>query len=97
MATADLYTSNSSSLLDNKVASSFARRAFDGLNGWTLLLSALIVLLAAEQWRYRNRKGSAAGPAWTIPLMGAFLDSMHPTFEGYYRCAFYLSFFLKSY
>ncbi|CCG83849.1 protein of unknown function [Taphrina deformans PYCC 5710] len=76
---------NASSRLDYPEANSVTRTILDGLNGWTLVLSAIIVLLAAEQWRYRNRKGTAAGPAWTIPIMGAFLDSMHPTFEGYYR------------
>ncbi|ORY74124.1 cytochrome P450 [Protomyces lactucae-debilis] len=59
-------------------------RLLDGINGWTLILSAVAVILVAEQVRYRNRKQGIAGPAFTIPIMGAFLDSMHPTFEGYF-------------
>ena len=69
----------------SSVTASLVDRVLAGVNGWTLLLTALIIILVAEQVRYRNRKGSAAGPTWTIPIMGSFLDSMHPTFEGYYR------------
>ena len=74
---------NASARLDSP--SPYVRTIMDGVNGWTLVLSAVIILLVAEQWRYRVRKGTAAGPTWTIPLMGSFLDSMHPTFEGYLR------------
>lgn len=80
---------NATSRPQNPNAISLVQTLLDGISGWTLILAAVVVILAAEQWRYRNRKGTAAGPAWTIPIMGAFLDSMHPTFEGYLRCVSY--------
>ena len=30
------------------------------------------------------RKGSIEGPAWKLPFMGPFLQSMDPKFEEYY-------------
>ena len=82
---AEVYNNASARLDSSPYAPSIVKTILDSVNGWTLVLTALIVLLAAEQWRYRVRKGTAAGPAWTIPLMGSFLDSMHPTFQGYLR------------
>lgn len=76
---------NVSQSVHHPYTKSIVRTLLDGVNGWTLVLTAIAVVLIAEQVRYRNRKGSAAGPTWTIPIMGSFLDSMHPTFEGYYR------------
>ncbi|BFZ57218.1 RNA polymerase C-22 sterol desaturase [Savitreella phatthalungensis] len=77
---------NSSSIVDT-LRRGNAVEAFNhvlsGINGWTLVLTAVLVILVGEQLRYRRRKGVIAGPTWTIPLMGAFLDSMHPTMEGY--------------
>lgn len=32
---------------------------------------------------YIIRKGSIAGPAFKIPLMGPFIQALHPKFEGY--------------
>lgn len=83
MATAEAYANSTSGL--GRTHAAFIGNFLEGISGWTLVLTAVVVLLAAEQWRYRLRKGTAAGPTWTIPLMGSFLDSMHPTFEGYYR------------
>ena len=82
---AHVFDNTSSYGVDGQVGanSGFVKSLLDGVNGWTLILTAIIVLLVAEQVRYRNRKGGIAGPTWTIPLMGAFLDSMHPTMEGY--------------
>jgi C-22 sterol desaturase len=76
-----------SSFFDKSAASGsggLVASLLNGINGWTLILSAIAVLLVAEQVRYRNRKQGIAGPAFTIPIMGSFLDSMHPTFEGYF-------------
>lgn len=32
---------------------------------------------------YIWRKGSIAGPAFKIPLMGPFIQALHPRFESY--------------
>lgn len=32
---------------------------------------------------YLKRKGSIAGPAFKIPLMGPFIQALHPKFEEY--------------
>lgn len=32
---------------------------------------------------YLWRKGSIAGPTFKIPLMGPFIQALHPRFEGY--------------
>lgn len=32
---------------------------------------------------YIKRKGSIAGPPLKIPLMGPFIQALHPKFEGY--------------
>jgi len=32
---------------------------------------------------YIKRKGSIAGPLFKIPLMGPFIQALHPKFEGY--------------
>jgi sterol 22-desaturase len=46
-------------------------------------LVGLMGLCAWEQFRYRQRKAHLAGPTWTVPLVGAILDSLYPTFESY--------------
>ncbi|KAI9669448.1 MAG: RNA polymerase C-22 sterol desaturase [Caeruleum heppii] len=52
-------------------------------NGWTLVLTLLIMLVAYDQFKYIWNKGTIAGPALKIPFMGPFLDSVNPKFEGY--------------
>jgi len=44
-----------------------------------MVVSGLIL----EQVSYRRKKKALPGPAWKIPVIGAFLDSLYPTFEGY--------------
>jgi len=34
--------------------------------------------------RYIMNKGSIEGPAWKMPFIGPFLQSMNPKFEEYY-------------
>ncbi|KAF7292607.1 Cytochrome P450 [Mycena indigotica] len=45
--------------------------------------AVLIALLVLEQTFYRLKKRHLPGPAWTIPLIGRFADSVHPTMENY--------------
>ena len=47
------------------------------------VLALAVSLLAMEQVVYRVKKGGLPGPAWSIPLIGKFADSLHPTLEKY--------------
>ncbi|KAG6891094.1 hypothetical protein C0995_014184 [Termitomyces sp. Mi166 len=49
---------------------------------WTTLV-ILASLLILEQTVYRYKKRHLPGAAWTIPIIGKFADSMHPTMENY--------------
>lgn len=60
------------------------------LLGWNLqvdtlttVLLGLVGVLALEQIVYRFKKKHLAGPTWTIPVIGAFGDSLSPTMEKY--------------
>lgn len=51
---------------------------------WLYTTLAIVVsLLALEQGVYRYKKRHLPGPAWTIPIIGRFIDSLHPTLENY--------------
>jgi len=53
------------------------------LNGWTIALTILLVLVAYDQFSYITQKGSIVGPAWKAPFIGPFLQSMNPKWEEY--------------
>lgn len=46
-------------------------------------LAILVSLLVIEQTVYRLKKRHLPGDKWTIPLIGKFADSVHPTMEKY--------------
>ncbi|KAG7090809.1 hypothetical protein E1B28_009893 [Marasmius oreades] len=46
------------------------------------LLSSMLIL---EQAVYRYKKRDLPGDTWTIPLIGKFVDSMHPSLENYMK------------
>ena len=48
-------------------------------------LAIILALLALEQSVYRYKKGRLPGATWTIPIIGKFADSVHPTMEGYMK------------
>ncbi|KIJ38493.1 hypothetical protein M422DRAFT_33272 [Sphaerobolus stellatus SS14] len=48
-------------------------------------LGIVASLLVLEQVNYRYKKGHLPGPKWTIPIIGKFADSLHPTLEGYQK------------
>lgn len=54
--------------------------AFDKV---TALLLGVVALLVLEQISYRWKKKHLPGPKWTIPIIGAFADSLSPTMEKY--------------
>jgi C-22 sterol desaturase len=47
------------------------------------ILTVLIALLILEQAVYRAKKAHLPGKKWTIPVIGAFADSLNPTLENY--------------
>ncbi|KAK0619873.1 cytochrome P450 61 [Immersiella caudata] len=51
---------------------------------WQIFFTALGLLVAYDQFRYIYQKGSIVGPAWKMPFIGPFLQSMNPKFEEYY-------------
>lgn len=69
----------------NTVAS-FMKTAFTNNNVPTttaVVCSAVVGLFAYEQYVYLKKKKSLPGPSFKIPIIGAFMDSLYPTFEGY--------------
>ncbi|KAF2659556.1 cytochrome P450 61 [Lophiostoma macrostomum CBS 122681] len=55
------------------------------LNGWTLVLTILLGLVAYDQFMYIWNKGSIVGPAWKAPFIGPFLESVNPKFQRYHE------------
>lgn len=47
------------------------------------ILAIIATVLALEQLTYRKKKGGLPGPKWTIPIIGKFADSLHPSLEKY--------------
>lgn len=48
-------------------------------------LAIILGLLALEQGVYRYKKSHLPGSKWTIPIIGKFADSVHPTMEKYLK------------
>ncbi|KAI8377753.1 cytochrome P450 [Radiomyces spectabilis] len=48
-----------------------------------IVCSAVVGLFAYEQYVYLSKKKNLPGPTLKIPIIGAFMDSLYPTFEGY--------------
>lgn len=63
----------------------FMKNAFNRTNISTtaIVCSAVVGFFAYEQYWYLSKKKSLPGPKFKIPIIGAFLDSLYPTFEGY--------------
>lgn len=47
------------------------------------VLAVVATLLLAEQYNYQKKKAGLPGPKWTIPVIGKFADSLHPSLEKY--------------
>ncbi|KAF2402010.1 cytochrome P450 sterol C-22 desaturase [Trichodelitschia bisporula] len=54
------------------------------MNGWMVALTVLLGLALYDQCMYIYRKGSIVGPAFKIPFMGPFLESVNPKFSAYH-------------
>ncbi|KAE8450535.1 hypothetical protein EG329_006266 [Mollisiaceae sp. DMI_Dod_QoI] len=83
-------TSFASPLADAKYAQIVGNTQIDGLLGrlgdlswWSIALTLLLVAVAYDQFSYIWQKGSIVGPAWKLPFIGPFLESMDPKFEEY--------------
>ncbi|KAF4125281.1 sterol 22-desaturase [Geosmithia morbida] len=51
---------------------------------WTVLFTFLAICVVYDQVSYLMQKGSIVGPAWKIPFLGPFLESVNPKFEEYH-------------
>ncbi|OBT52835.1 hypothetical protein VE04_07032 [Pseudogymnoascus sp. 24MN13] len=54
-----------------------------GLSAWQIALTLFLGLVVYDQVSYISKKGSIVGPAFKIPFMGPFLESVNPKFEQY--------------
>lgn len=52
-------------------------------SGWGILFTLLASLVLYDQIKYIINRGSIAGPAFKMPLVGPFLESVNPRFEAY--------------
>ncbi|KAL1873260.1 hypothetical protein Daus18300_004080 [Diaporthe australafricana] len=52
-------------------------------SAWQYVVTFLLGLVVYDQVMYIKRKGSIAGPAFKIPLVGPFLQALDPKFDGY--------------
>ncbi|KAL4864031.1 hypothetical protein BDV12DRAFT_206055 [Aspergillus spectabilis] len=50
---------------------------------WQYIVTFLLGVVVYDQGMYIWRKGSIAGPTFKIPLMGPFIQALHPKFESY--------------
>lgn len=53
------------------------------INGFSIVMTLLAILVVYDQVAYWRIKGSLIGPSWKIPFMGPFLESVNPKFEKY--------------
>lgn len=55
----------------------------NGISTTACVVTALVGLFAYEQYVYLKKKQNLPGPAYKVPIIGALMDSVNPTFEGY--------------
>ncbi|KAL2799342.1 cytochrome P450 [Aspergillus keveii] len=61
----------------------FVADFLNGLTVWKALITLLALAVAYDQFRYIYLKGAIIGPAWKLPFMGPFLQSVNPKFHEY--------------
>lgn len=86
--TTDIFTSPlADAQLKLAATTSFATgllsRYIEQLNIWTGALTLLLLAITYDQCSYKWQKHGIEGPAWKIPFMGPFLESVWPDFEKY--------------
>ncbi|KAI9487198.1 MAG: cytochrome P450 [Benjaminiella poitrasii] len=84
MSSTSLFDPRSIESAKNAI-NSFVKSAFSQQHVSTtaIVCSAVVGLFAYEQYAYLRKKKSLPGPTLKIPIIGAFMDSLYPTFEGY--------------
>ncbi|THX17818.1 cytochrome P450 [Aureobasidium pullulans] len=55
----------------------------EGWSTWQYAVTFVLGVIVYDQVMYIKRKGSIAGPAFKIPLMGPFLQALDPKFDSY--------------
>ncbi|KAK3176549.1 RNA polymerase C-22 sterol desaturase [Lepraria neglecta] len=61
----------------------FLSRVYNDVNGLSVFVTFLFMLVAYDQFMYVWNKGSIVGPAWKMPFIGPFLQSMNPKMDEY--------------
>ncbi|KAK5943986.1 RNA polymerase C-22 sterol desaturase [Knufia obscura] len=64
-------------------SSGFVDRIAQQVNFWTLSLTLLLLAITYDQWSYKLQKHGIVGPAWKMPFIGPFLESVRPDFRKY--------------
>ncbi|KAJ5698999.1 cytochrome P450 [Penicillium macrosclerotiorum] len=59
------------------------QRSLLGWSTWQYLATFLLGVVIYDQVMYIKRKGSIAGPSFKIPLIGPFIQALHPKFDEY--------------
>ncbi|KAI5271414.1 cytochrome P450 [Aureobasidium subglaciale] len=54
-----------------------------GWSSWQYIATLVLGIILYDQIMYIKRKGSIAGPPFKIPLMGPFVQALHPKFDAY--------------
>ncbi|MCJ1313480.1 RNA polymerase C-22 sterol desaturase [Agyrium rufum] len=67
----------------SEYSSGLLSQFYNGFSWWSVLASTLLAAVVYDQVMYQWRKGSIVGPAWKIPFMGPFLESLHPKLDRY--------------
>ncbi|KAH0383401.1 cytochrome P450, partial [Aureobasidium melanogenum] len=71
------------STLQPALPQSILPAVLSGWSMWQYLLTFFLGVIVYDQVMYIKRKGSIAGPAFKIPLMGPFLQALDPKFDAY--------------
>ncbi|OQD75030.1 hypothetical protein PENDEC_c008G01248 [Penicillium decumbens] len=61
----------------------FIASVLDGFNAWKLIVTLFVAAVIYDQFKYHYYKGSIVGPAYKLPFMGPFLQSVNPKFTEY--------------
>jgi C-22 sterol desaturase len=56
-----------------------------GVNGWTIVLTTLMLCVAYDQFKYIWNKGNIVGPSLKTPFIGPFMESVNPDFTKYHK------------
>lgn len=83
-STADSVASSNQELASSSLVISALFFLRENLSFWSVFLTSIIALLIYDQISYTIKKGVIAGPSFKMwPIIGPFLESVNPRFEGY--------------